>query len=168
MVTPLQAGDSLLALDVGEARIGLARGEIGGPFVFGRGALVRSGRLADDVAAVAAAAAAERAVLLVVGLPVRAQGGDSAQTQRVRAFVAALRAAGQAVELLDERFTTALAQRQVAASGLPRRKRREKGRLDEAAAIAILETYLARTAPGAPRDAPAGAAPGASPEDDAP
>jgi putative holliday junction resolvase len=141
---PLQAGDPLLALDVGEARIGLARGEVGAAFVFGRGALQRSGRLADDVAAVAAAAAAERAVLLVVGLPVRAQGGDSAQTQRVRAFVAALRAAGHAVELLDERFTTALAQRQVATSGLSRGKRREKGRLDEAAAIAILETYLAR------------------------
>jgi putative holliday junction resolvase len=135
-----------LALDVGEARIGLARGEVGSRFAFGRGALRRSGRQSDDVAAVAAAAAAEGAALLVVGLPLRAQGGDSVQTQRVRSFAQALRTAGLRVELLDERFTTALAQRQVATSGLSRGKRQEKGRLDEGAAVAILETYLERRA----------------------
>ena len=164
---PLKAGDTVLALDVGEVRIGLARGEIGAPFVFGRGTLTRCGRLSDDVAAVAAAAAAERAVMLVVGLPVRAHGGDSAQTRRVRDFAAALHAAGHAVELLDERFTTALAQRQVATSGMPRAKRREKGRLDEAAAIAILETYLARRA-SAQADAASAAATGAAASDPAP
>lgn len=136
----------VLALDVGEARIGLARGELGARFAFGRGALRRSGRQADDVAAVAAAAAAEGASRIVVGLPLRAQGGDSLQTQRVRSFAQALRAAGLHVELFDERFTTALAQRQIAASGLSRGKRQQKGRLDEGAAVAILETYLARHA----------------------
>ena len=133
-----------MALDVGESRIGLARGEVGSRFAFGRGALRRSGRQADDVAAVAAAATAEGAALLVVGLPLRAQGGDSLQTQRVRSFAQALRGAGLRVELLDERFTTALAQRQIATSGLSRGKRQEKGRLDEGAAVAILETYLER------------------------
>lgn len=147
----------MLALDVGEARIGLARGEIGSRFAFGRGALRRSGRQADDVAAVAAAAAAEGATLLVVGLPLRAQGGDSRQTQRVRSFALALRAAGLHVELLDERFTTALAQRQIAGSGLSRAKREEKGRLDEGAAVAILETYLERRAAAEARE------PGATP-----
>jgi putative Holliday junction resolvase len=137
-----------LALDVGEARIGLARGELGSRFAFGRGALRRSGRQADDVAAVAAAAAAEGSSRVVVGLPLRAQGGDSRQTQRVRSFAQALRVAGLRVELLDERFTTALAQRQVAASGLSRGRRREKGRLEEGAAVAILETYLERRAAG--------------------
>ena len=135
-----------MALDVGESRIGLARGEVGSRFAFGRGALRRSGRQADDVAAVAAAATAEGAALLVVGLPLRAQGGDSLQTQRVRSFAQALRGAGLRVELLDERFTTALAQRQIATSGLSRGKRQEKGRLDEGAAVAILETYLERRA----------------------
>jgi putative holliday junction resolvase len=149
---PSPAGDAhgasvpevVLALDVGEARIGLARGEIGARFAFGRGALRRSGRQADDVAAVVAAAAAEGAARVVVGLPLRAQGGDSLQTQRVRSFAQALRAAGLRVELFDERFTTALAQRQLAASGLSRGKRQQKGRLDEGAAVAILETYLER------------------------
>jgi putative holliday junction resolvase len=98
------------------------------------------------VAAVPPPPAAEGASLVVVGLPLRAQGGDSLQTQRVRSFAQALRAAGLRVELLDERFTTALAQRQVAGSGLSRGRRQEKGRLDEGAAVAILETYLERRA----------------------
>ena len=158
----------VLALDVGEARIGLARGELGATFAFGRGALRRTGRQADDVAAVAAAAATEGASLVVVGLPLRAQGGDSAQTRRVRSFAGALGAAGLQVELVDERFTTALAQRQVAGAELPRGKRQAKARLDEAAAVAILETYLARRAAAvASRDAAsddAAAAPGARDE----
>jgi putative holliday junction resolvase len=140
----------VLALDVGEARIGLARGERGAPWAFGRGALPRTGRLAQDVAAVADVARVEGASRLVVGLPVRAQGGDSAQTGRVRAFADALRAGGWTVDLVDERFTTALAARQLRAAGLPRGKRQEKGRLDEAAAVAILETYLAQPTPPHP------------------
>ncbi len=134
----------MLALDVGEARVGLARGERGTRWAFGRGALPRSGHLAQDVAAILEVARAEGADRIVVGLPVRAQGGDSVQTGRVRAFADALRAHGWTVDLVDERFTTALAARQLRATGLPRRKRQEKGRLDEGAAVAILETYLAQ------------------------
>ncbi len=135
----------VLALDVGEARVGLARGEVGAPWAFGRGALRRSGHLAHDVAAVAAAAADEGATRLIVGLPLRAQGGDSDQTKRVRAFAKALIAHGLAVDLVDERFTTALATRQLLGA-LPKAKRREKGRVDEASAVAILETWLAQQA----------------------
>src|SRR5690606_12964781 len=120
----------LLALDVGEARIGLATARQGDRMAFGRGAIRRSGKQADDVQAVALAAEAEGASRIIVGLPLRAHGGDSPQTSRVRSFAQALRAAGLTTELMDERFTTALAARQVAGSGLPRGKRQEKGRLD--------------------------------------
>lgn len=156
----------VLALDVGEARIGLARGERGAPWAFGRGALTRSGALARDVAAVAEVAAAEGARRLVVGLPVRAQGGDSEQTRRVRAFADALAARGLAVELVDERFTTALATRQLR-TGATKAQRRAKGLVDEASAVAILETWLARQAAGgAPTDAAAGTPDGASDAED--
>ena len=133
----------MLALDVGEARIGLARGEVGRPFAFGRGALVR-GRHAETVAALQQRMRDEGAELLVVGLPLRAQGGDSRQTERVRSFAAALTAAGFPVALVDERYTTASAKRELHSSGLRRGQREAKGRLDELAAIAICETYLAQ------------------------
>ncbi|MDF1521726.1 MAG: Holliday junction resolvase RuvX, partial [Trueperaceae bacterium] len=93
------------------------------------------------------------ATRLVVGLPLRAQGGDSVQTKRVRAFAAALRAHGLTVDLVDERFTTALATRQLRGGALTKGQRRDKGRVDEASAVAILETYLAQRAAAPAADA---------------
>lgn len=149
----------VLALDVGQARIGVARGEEGSSFAFGRGAIRRT-RQAQDVEAVAAVAREEGAARVVVGLPRRTDGADSVQTQRVRAFARALVEAGLEVVFEDERFTTQLAGRQLAGGPLPRGKRQEKGRLDEASAVLILESYLARRRAVARRDAPG--------EDDAP
>ncbi|RDI94752.1 Holliday junction resolvase RuvX [Meiothermus sp. QL-1] len=129
----------VLALDVGEARIGLAVGEVGRPWAFGRGYLVRRS-LAEDLQALKALAEREGAQRLVVGLPLRTDGKPSAQAKRVLALAEALRGVGLEVELFDERFTTQLGQRRLREA--PKRLRREKGRLDEAAAIALLESYL--------------------------
>lgn len=133
--------EALLALDVGQARIGVACGALDRPLVFGRGVVThRSQR--EAVAEIAGIAAAEGATRIVVGLPRRHDGGDSKQTQRVRAFARALEAAGLEVIFEDERYTTQLAQRRLIEGGAG--KRRDKGRLDEAAAVLILESYLAR------------------------
>jgi len=129
------------ALDVGEARIGLAVGEEGRPFAFGRGYLVRR-TLEEDVAALLDFVRREGLSKLVVGLPLRTDLKESAQARRVLPLVEALRARGVEVELLDERFTTQLAQRRLADA--PKRVRRDKGKLDEMAAVVLLEGYLAR------------------------
>ncbi len=135
----------VLALDVGEARIGLAAGETGSGFAFGRGWITRS-EPAADVTAVLEKASEEQADLILVGLPRRTDGLDSAQTGKVRAFARGLEEAGATVELEDERFTTRIAGQQLIGSGISRRDRQEKGRIDEASAILILETWLARHA----------------------
>jgi len=100
------------------------------------------------VLAVAAAVKEEGASLVIVGLPLSLDGSDSAQTARVRAFVAELEPVleplGASVALEDERLTTRMAQRQIGGGPLPRGKRQAKGLLDEAAAVLILESYLAR------------------------
>lgn len=129
------------ALDVGEARIGLAVGETGSPWAFGRGYLVRK-NLEADLEALAAFAERERAERFVVGLPLRTDGQPSAQAERVQALVEAMRERGMQLELLDERYTTKLGQNRL--KHAPKRIRQEKGKLDEAAAIALLESYLAR------------------------
>ncbi|MBO1438380.1 Holliday junction resolvase RuvX [Meiothermus sp. CFH 77666] len=131
----------VVALDVGEARIGLAVGETGSPWAFGRGYLVRK-NLEADLKALAAVAEQERAERFVVGLPLRTDGSLSAQAERVLALVEAMREQGLQVELLDERYTTKLGQHRL--MNAPKRIRQEKGKLDEAAAIALLESYLAR------------------------
>ncbi len=143
----MPAGRAVLALDVGDARIGLARADEGDSMAFGRGALERAGTT-KDIEQVAGAAASEGAGVVVVGLPRNMDGSDSAQTARVRAFASALaeRLAPEGIEVLleDERLTTRAAERQIAGGALPRGKRQERSRLDEAAAVLILESYLAR------------------------
>ncbi len=134
---------NLIALDVGEARIGVAAGRVGSSFAFGRGYIVRQG-LYKDVAAVRELAEREAAARVVVGLPSRLRGGDSPQTQRVRAFAAELERAGLTVVFEDERLTTKLASQNLLSSGLKKKQRQEKGRLDERAAVLILESYLAK------------------------
>ncbi|HZW26984.1 MAG TPA: Holliday junction resolvase RuvX [Trueperaceae bacterium] len=145
----MAAAGAVLGLDVGDARIGLARAEAGSSVAFGRGAIARVG-VKRDVEEVARVAAAEGAGVVVVGLPRNMDGTESRQTARVRSFAAALgeRLAPEGVEVVleDERLSTRSAYRQIAGSPLPRGKRQEKGRLDEAAAVLILESYLARTA----------------------
>jgi len=116
---------------------------VGSLLAFGRGTLTRQGTK-KDVAALLAMLADEGMAAVVVGLPVRLGGEESAQTERVRRFAAELRAGGARVEFEDERLTTRIAQRQIGGSGLPRSRRQEKGRLDEAAAVLILESYLRR------------------------
>lgn len=139
----MAVAETVLALDVGEARIGVAVGRLGSSFAFGRGFITRQ-KLTLDVAAVQSLTDEEGAARVVVGLPSTLRGGDSAQTQKVRAFAAALEKAGLEVQFEDERLTTRLAAQGLATSGLKKKQRQEKGRLDERAAILILETYLAQ------------------------
>lgn len=129
----------ILALDVGDARIGLACGEIGSSFAFGRGFIERK-KHQEDIEALVHMYQQEHAEYLVIGLPKSKDGKDSIQTQKVRAFARALKKAGLNVVLEDERFTTRLATQRL--QSLPKHKRQEKGRLDEASAMVILESHL--------------------------
>ena len=129
------------ALDLGEARIGLAVGELGRPFAFGRGYLRRESPELD-LDRVTRWLREEGVGLVVVGLPLRTDGSEGPEARRARAFGRALAERGFEVVFEDERFTTKLAARRLSAA--PRRTRREKGRLDEASAVLILEGYLER------------------------
>jgi len=133
----------VLGLDVGDARIGVAVGEVGLGLAFGRGVIARSS-LAQDVAAVQALCQQEQTERVVVGLPRLTDGSESHQANKVRTFAAALERSGMAVTFEDERFTTRLAAQELRRSGLNKTKRQEKGRQDEAAAVLILESYLTK------------------------
>ena len=88
-----------------------------------------------------------------MGLPVDLRGheGDAAEGARVMAQVIA-DATGVTVELWDERMTTMVAARALSMSGV--RGKKAKARIDEAAAVAILESWLGgkrRPSPGEER-----------------
>jgi len=135
----------VLAVDVGERRIGLAISDVSRTLA--RPLLTLTVRSAgdgvDQVAAEIARLTAEDDGLstVVVGLPVRLDGSPNAQTPRVAAFVDALKARTPVPILTaDERLTSREAEHLLAERVRDWRER--KARLDAVAAADILQDYL--------------------------
>lgn len=94
-----------------------------------------------DLRAVAELVRAHAASLVVVGLPLRLDGTRSPQTEKVLAFVEALKAAVRVpVHTWDERLTTVEAERVLRERGVKPLAR--KAEVDRVAAVLILQGYL--------------------------
>lgn len=80
----------------------------------------------------------------IVGLPVGLNGKATDATPLVRAFILELKKAFPTkwVETADERFTSAIAQDTLQASGKGRARRRDKSQLDRISATIILQGWL--------------------------
>ena len=131
---------AVLALDVGTKRIGVAVGE--GSFAFPHSTLERT-NVRDDVAAVVAIARERGVRTIVVGDPLTMSGERALASEKIDAFVAHLaRAFDGAIERVDERLTTAAAQKALIGADVSRAKRKKV--VDQLAAVGILETWLAR------------------------
>jgi putative holliday junction resolvase len=134
----------LAALDVGDARIGIAVCDELGLTIRGVGMVRRVGGR-RDLDAVAAVVAPYEPTKLIVGLPLNMDGTVGPQAERVKAFAERLAAhLALPVELWDERLTTFEAQQTLRAAGVSRSRRRQL--VDQEAAAIILESYLARPA----------------------
>jgi len=80
---------------------------------------------------------------IVVGLPLLLSGRRGTAAEAADRFAAALRLrSGLPVTLFDERLTSALSERRAHERG--ERLGRSKGRVDQGAAIALLESWLQR------------------------
>ena len=149
-----------LAVDVGSARIGVARCDPGG-LLASPLTTIRRGR--GDLDSLAALAAGEGAIELLVGLPTGLSGREGAAAADARSFAAALaaRLAPLPVRLVDERFTTAMAHDALREGG--RRERDRRPVVDKAAAALILQGALdTERSTGRPPGELVGSAPGAS------
>jgi len=130
---------SIIALDHGAKRIGVAAGDTETGMAFARAAIKRRS-LEHDLARVVELCTDEGAELVVVGLPLNLDGSEGPQAAVVRAFGEALRGAGLAILYEDERLTSWEAERQLASGG--RTPDRRTGEVDSAAARLILQQYL--------------------------
>lgn len=148
-----------LGLDVGSKTIGVAISDPGGVIASARETLQRRGNAAD-AEAIARLARKEGAARVVVGLPLELDGSVGHRARLVQRFVAILRPAleiaqgpagpaspaeGAApgpidVELWDERFSTAAAERALLEADVSRARRR--GVIDGLAAQHILQGWL--------------------------
>lgn len=128
-----------LGLDVGGRRIGLAlsdpTGFLASPFGF-----VERGP--SDLADIARIAEENEVAEIVVGLPLSMSGDSGIQAGKVRAFIRDLRSQTDLpIKTVDERLSTVQAQGMLRQSGR-RRRDRDRGEIDAAAAAVILQTYL--------------------------
>jgi putative Holliday junction resolvase len=131
----------IAALDVGDARIGVAVSDELGLTVRGLGMVRRMGgqRDLDALRRVLEPCRPER---LVVGLPLNMDGSEGHRARRTRTFGERVGAhLGLPVEFWDERLTTVEAEQMLREAKVHWRKRR--GLIDEVAATVILRDYLA-------------------------
>ncbi len=130
----------ILALDIGDKRIGVAVGDETGTLARPLTTITRASRREDfeQIARLVAGQSAER---VIAGYPRSLSGDEGPQAQRVRRYVQALAARlAVPVELWDERLTTVEAAERLRNVG--RSKPRDRGQLDAAAAAIILQDYL--------------------------
>lgn len=132
----------VLGLDPGERRIGVAvsdpTGTIASPHSY-----VDTGPNAVD--SIRSLCTELDVTTIVVGLPLRLDGGEGPAARHSRKLGGALtEALGIPVEFWDERFTTMTAENAMLQGNVRRKKRKEKR--DQIAAAVMLQGYLDRQA----------------------
>jgi putative Holliday junction resolvase len=130
----------VLALDVGNRRIGLAVTDELGVTAQGLRTLVRTSQR-RDLETLRKIARKYKVTEIVMGRPVHMSGEASAQSEKVERFAREL---GEALELpihfYDERLTSWEAHELLDREGLSREEK--KGKVDQIAATLILQGYL--------------------------
>ncbi|MFP4311058.1 MAG: Holliday junction resolvase RuvX [Nitriliruptoraceae bacterium] len=139
---PLPRSGRLLAIDLGEVRIGLAVSDPGQVVASPAETLhVPRGAQEAMLAALVEAVARHEAAGLVVGYPRTLEGREGRAAGRARGVADALRErTGLPVLLWDERFTTVEAERVLLDADLSRRERKDT--VDRVAASVLLQAVL--------------------------
>ena len=127
-----------LGIDVGRARVGVARCDPDGMLAVPVETVQRTEASIDRIAQIAA----EYEILeFVVGLPVNMQGRDTASTTDAREFAAALQQhTGAPVRLVDERLSTVTAHAALRTSG--RSQKSSRSIVDQIAAVVLLQQAI--------------------------
>jgi putative Holliday junction resolvase len=130
----------VLALDVGEKRIGIAKPDETGTLAVPHSVYCRK-NLAEDVASLATLCQELRIEALVVGLPLNMDGTEGPQAKKVREFAEKLAEVVKVpVFYVDERWTTKEAERAMREAG--EQPSREKEKVDALSAVLILQAWL--------------------------
>jgi len=131
----------LLGVDVGSKRVGIARTDPFRTFA----SPVNSFTLSGSFSEIKRQINNDGPVIgIVVGWPLTPQGTPTNATSLAEAYIKKLKKDFPDIPVykMDERFSSKEAGKILAESGVPKKKRREKGRLDQAAAAYILQEFL--------------------------
>ncbi len=133
----------VMAVDFGTKRIGIAVSDEMQILASARGVIDNDPM---SIRNIVAKAQADNVIKVVLGLPRSMKNEDSDMTRQVRSFGEKLQlqleAANIEFEFRDERFTSVMANANIAMSGLGKKKREDRSLRDEEAARILLQTYL--------------------------
>ncbi|MGC8875343.1 MAG: Holliday junction resolvase RuvX, partial [Chloroflexia bacterium] len=138
----------ILGLDVGRRRIGAALSDPDGILASPLGVIERQSAQ-DGLEQVCRWVRQHKVERIVVGYPLRLDGGEGEEAGLVRDWVARLQLRVDIpIELWDERLSSAVAERALLESGMRRERRRLER--DAVAAALILQNYLDARRAGEP------------------
>ena len=129
-----------MALDFGDARIGIALSDPMAMIVSEQSTYHRKG-LKADIAHIVGLVETRKVDTIVIGLPINMDGTKGPRVDKTYAFGEELAKATTAkIEYVDERLTTVAAEKMLIAADVRREKRREV--IDAVSANIILQSYL--------------------------
>lgn len=132
----------ILALDVGQKRIGVAVSDPLGITAQGAGVIARK-NIEDDIAEVKKYIVEYKAEMIVVGMPINMDGTKGESAEKVTEFVeTVISRLNIPVVTYDERLSTKESEKFLISLDVSRKKRKDV--IDKIAAQLILESYLER------------------------
>jgi len=129
-----------LGIDYGTRRVGLALSDQTRTIATGYKTIQYNDRVYTEIARIVDS---EDVDIIILGLPVSIEGGDSKKAKEVRRFASDLeKEVHVPIIFQDESYTSKDALDTMIAMNTKQKQRRNKGRIDEMAAALILQSYL--------------------------
>lgn len=130
-----------MGIDYGSVRIGIAVSDPLKIIAQGYTTIRNDAESLERITAIVAEQTVER---IIIGNPLNLRGEVSAKAEEVAEFVKVLKEKTPVqVIMLDERFTSVMAQRSIITMGTKKKQRQNnKGKVDEVAAAILLQSYL--------------------------
>lgn len=130
----------ILGIDYGSKRVGIAITDPLRLFAYGLTTIQNDLKFWDNFDKILAEYEVE---IIILGYPLKESGERSTSTELIEKFHAELKDKVKVpIELVDERYSSSIAQQQVLESVTSKKKRRNKGLIDKNAAAVILQDYL--------------------------
>lgn len=133
-------GGPILALDLGEKRIGVAVSDENGIVARTVGVIKRASRK-EDFKTIIRIAEKEKTTLIIIGIPYLSSGQEGGKAKWIKDYALDLeQQSGYEVRLWDESYSTVDAETSLRERGI--HKKRRRNRVDAVAAAFILQSYL--------------------------
>ena len=136
-ISPLER---ILGLDIGSVRTGIATAYIG----LGVASSLETVESKQLIERLIQLNKEEKISLLVVGKATQMDGTPSKSMRFIEDMANKLEKSGFKIVWQDERFTSKLASKSIAQSGISKKKRQDKTLIDRVSATILLQSYLER------------------------